>query len=116
MLILGWLINALAGPVGFMMSMTGEHRRASVVSAVAACLNVGLNAWLIPGFGLYGAAVATTITFCVWNCVLYVMVLQIHGISPGILCLFQAGTGLASVFRPGRSLTGAGQPLDPSRS
>jgi O-antigen/teichoic acid export membrane protein len=115
-LILGWLVNALAGPVGFMMSMTGEHRRASVVSAVAACLNLCLNAMLIPRFGIYGAAVATTITFCAWNCVLYVMVLQIHGISPGILCLLPGRIGLAPAFRPSGSLSGAAQPLDPSGS
>jgi O-antigen/teichoic acid export membrane protein len=30
-------------------------------------LNVGLNLWAIPRFGIVGAAAATATTMCMWN-------------------------------------------------
>lgn len=34
---------------------------------VTALLNIGLNVWLVPEYGGLGAALATSISFCVWN-------------------------------------------------
>jgi O-antigen/teichoic acid export membrane protein len=97
-----------------MMSMTGEHRRATVVSALAACSNVVLNAVLIPRFGILGAAIATTVTLSAWNCTLYVMVIRIHGINPGILFGFRTPARFRSARRSesrrGSLVEAAGQP------
>ncbi len=38
-----------------------------VIMAIAALLNVALDAWLVPQFGNIGAAVATSTSFFVWN-------------------------------------------------
>ena len=86
-LIVAQLVNALAGPVGFMMAMTGDHVRAIFVTGVYAALNVGLNFILIPHFGIMGAAVATCLTLSLWNISLLVLVLRKHGVHSGVLAL-----------------------------
>jgi O-antigen/teichoic acid export membrane protein len=74
------LVNALAGSVGILMSMTGHQNAVSVVLAFAAALNVGLNFVLIPRYGLVGAAVATGLATVAWNVTLAVMVRRRLGI------------------------------------
>ena len=68
---------------------TGRHGQATVISAVAACLNVALNAVLIPRFGIQGAALATLVTQCLWNGMLYLLVLRNLGIQAGVFSLLQ---------------------------
>ena len=74
------LVNALAGSVGILMSMTGHQNAVSVVLAFAAALNVGLNFALIPRYGLIGAAVATGLATVAWNVTLAVLVRRRLGI------------------------------------
>lgn len=69
-LTVGQLVNALAGPVGLLMTMTGHQRRAAGVLMVTALLNVTLNLILIPIYGIAGAAYATAITTMVWNVIM----------------------------------------------
>lgn len=66
-LALGQLVNALAGSVGILMTMTGHQREAALVIGTSAMLNILLNAWFIPLWGVTGAAVATTLTIAMWN-------------------------------------------------
>jgi O-antigen/teichoic acid export membrane protein len=47
--------------------MTGNEKEFSKIIAFAALLNVGLNGFLIPFFGIEGAATATMITTITWN-------------------------------------------------
>lgn len=58
-LVVGQLVIAFNGPVGFVMTMTGHERTASMYVGATAGLNVVLNLLLIPRFGLVGAAGAT---------------------------------------------------------
>jgi O-antigen/teichoic acid export membrane protein len=58
-LALGQLVRAGAGPVEQLLIMTGNGRAAAWLLAVAAAVNVALNAALIPAWGVGGAAVAT---------------------------------------------------------
>jgi O-antigen/teichoic acid export membrane protein len=51
----------LFGPVQLALNMTGRERQALKVVVVMAAGNILLNAWLIPMFGIAGAAVATGI-------------------------------------------------------
>jgi O-antigen/teichoic acid export membrane protein len=76
----GQLINALAGSVGLLMAMTGHQVESSIVLAVSAGLNVGLNYLLIPRYGLVGAALATGISTVVWNVTLAVRVRRLLGV------------------------------------
>lgn len=58
----GQLLTAATGPVGLLLNLTGHHIVSFWVYLSFAVANVGLNAILIPLFGIMGAAVATTVT------------------------------------------------------
>lgn len=64
---LGQLVNACAGPVGYLMALTGYERVAARVYGVTALINVPLNYTLIAYVGLEGAAIATAVTMGMWN-------------------------------------------------
>lgn len=66
-LTLGQMANVAAGPVGLLLNMTGHERDTARAVVVSAVLNLGLNAVLIPRFGLVGAATATALSTVVWN-------------------------------------------------
>jgi O-antigen/teichoic acid export membrane protein len=69
-LILGNMANALAGPVGYVMTMTDNQWLASKAFGVGMVLNIALNAALIPFFGMVGAACATALSNTAWNVIL----------------------------------------------
>jgi len=71
---LGQLVNAATGTVGMLLNMTGHERDTATAVGISAVLNVGLNAILIPRFGLEGAAAATALSTLTWNVLLSVFV------------------------------------------
>lgn len=73
-LVAAQLVNALAGSVGFLMTMTGHERQAAFIMAVSVVVNLALNAVLIPRFGIEGAAVATAFTTVLWNALMFLFV------------------------------------------
>lgn len=83
----GQLINALAGSVGFLMTMTGHQKQAAVIVAVTATLNVALNLLLIPPYGMAGAAAATAVTTAAWNLAMLAYVWTVLRINPTIVPL-----------------------------
>ena len=65
----GQLVNVGVGSVGYMLVMSGHERRVITVQGVMAGLMVFLNIFLVPVWGIYGAAVAgalTTVGTNVW--------------------------------------------------
>jgi O-antigen/teichoic acid export membrane protein len=66
-LVLGALVNALAGPVGWVLCMTGHETVFQRLLLLCAGLNIGLNALLIPRYGALGAAVTTAVCTALWN-------------------------------------------------
>lgn len=66
-LIGGQIFNALTGPVGLMLNMTGHQRQTAIATALSAALNIVLNALLIPRWGIVGAAIATTVSLIAIN-------------------------------------------------
>jgi O-antigen/teichoic acid export membrane protein len=83
-LLIGNLINALAGSVGLILKMTGHERDVLWTGTLAALTNVGLNALLIPKFGIEGAAIATTISISIWPVAAGAMVFRRLGINPTV--------------------------------
>lgn len=83
-LLVGQAVNAAAGPVGFLMTMTGDHRRSVSILGTCALANVCLNAALIPRYGIVGAAVSTAGTTATWNVAMYVVVRKRLGFRPSI--------------------------------
>jgi O-antigen/teichoic acid export membrane protein len=84
-LLLGQLVNATAGSVGVMLTMTGHERQAAVVMMVAAAGQIGLSVALIPRFGVEGAAVANAVSLIGWNLALAVPTWRKLRIVPSIL-------------------------------
>lgn len=88
-LICGQIVNALSGPVDFVMSMTGQQVNMLKILGVAAGLNAMLNLLLIPQFGPVGAAVATAGTTVFWNLAMCRAVRQKLGIDASVLVLLR---------------------------
>jgi len=84
-LVVGKLINAGAGSVGYLMNMTGHQDESARVFAWSAAANVAFNLALIPPFGIEGAAVATGSTAALWNVWLCVLVKRRMGITSHVL-------------------------------
>ncbi len=84
-LVVGQAFGALVGPVGFLMTMTGQHVTAGYVMAACAALNLALNWILIGSFGIVGAAIATAVTQAAWNGLMTWFVIRRVGINPTIL-------------------------------
>ena len=77
----GQVVNALCGPVMYLLNMTGHERPAQRIVWVAALGNLGLNLWAIPRFGIEGAAVATALSMALWNVAAAVAVKRLLGLS-----------------------------------
>jgi len=82
---LGQLVNAAMGSVGLILNMTGNERDTARGVAIAAVVNVALNAILIPLWGMNGAATATAASLVVWNVILAMQVVRRLGIYPTTL-------------------------------
>ena len=82
------MFNALAGSVGFLMTMTRYHSEAAKIIGFSALLNIILNMCLIPVYGIAGAAIATAITTVCWNITMFLFVRKRLNINPTIFsCL-----------------------------
>ena len=88
-LLIAQLLNALVGPVGFVLTMTGNQRPASMILLVTIVIDIVLNAVLIPLYGIIGAAIATAAAFVLWNVVMLVFAFRRVGLDPSIMCLFR---------------------------
>ncbi len=75
------LVNAMAGPVGYLMTMTGHQRQAAWVLGGSVLLNITLNAAMIPAVGIVGAAVATALVTVTWNLSMVYLIRKNVGIN-----------------------------------
>lgn len=66
-LLIGQLVNAACGSVGWLMSMTGNQVALAKVYGAASLLNVILCYLGAREFGLAGAAAGTTVSMITWN-------------------------------------------------
>jgi len=83
----GQLFNALAGPVGLVMTMTGHQLKSTYILSLAAVINIVLNVLLIPILGLVGAAYATAIVTVAWNLAMLMYVSSQLNLNPSVLCV-----------------------------
>lgn len=66
----GQAVNSLTGSVGFILTMSGRESDARNVSIFSGVMLLVLCLWLIPAYGMEGAAIATTATVAVSNLLL----------------------------------------------
>jgi O-antigen/teichoic acid export membrane protein len=81
-LAVGQIVNAVVGPIGFVLTMTGRQKLNLVNSIVLAVSNVVLNLILIPKYGMAGAALATTISLAGINVLRLIEVKSLYGFTP----------------------------------
>ena len=87
----GQLVSAAMGSVGFLLNMTGHEKDVARTLLLTAGLNIILNLFLIPLYGMEGAAIATAISLALWNIALYKIVKIRIGINPTAFYLFSNG-------------------------
>jgi O-antigen/teichoic acid export membrane protein len=66
-LAIGQIVNAATGPCGTVLNMSGRVALNMWDNLAALVLNVLLNLWLIPAYGIVGAAVAWAVSLAVVN-------------------------------------------------
>lgn len=60
-------VNAICGPVGYILQMTDRQKIAQKIVIFAAIINAILNYLLIPVYGINGAALSTMASVFFWN-------------------------------------------------
>lgn len=80
-------VNAIAGPVGSLMTMTGHHTTAMYVLGLAVVVDAVLNVVFIPIWGVTGAALATGISVVLWNLCLVALANRRLGVRTSITWL-----------------------------
>jgi len=84
-LVLGQMINAFAGSVALIMNMTGHQNNTAKILGVSAVVNLCINLVLVPSYGAYGAAIATTSSIIIWNGLMLIYVRRNIGLNPTII-------------------------------
>lgn len=80
-LLVGYLFNSVfSRPLGASMAAIGRPNMDMVRSFLAAVVNVSLNLWFIPRWGLVGAAWATTLSLITTSCIFQVLLMKLTGI------------------------------------
>ena len=67
LLAVGELFDVATGPSGHMLLMSGRPKLTMACNITGLALNVGLNAWLIPHYGIIGAASAWAASLAIIN-------------------------------------------------
>jgi O-antigen/teichoic acid export membrane protein len=76
LLVVGVVARAAVGPAESLLTMSGNQNVCALVYALTLAFNIALSVMLIPAFGLWGAAIATTasmafeaaaLSFTVWR-------------------------------------------------
>lgn len=79
LLALAQALNALSGPVMYLLNMTGGERAGLAILGVSALVQLAVGYWLVPLHGLVGAAISAALGMVVWNAVGLIWVRRQHG-------------------------------------
>ncbi len=89
LLILGGahLVNVISGPSGIILNMTGYEKTVLWGLILSAIINIVFNFILIPEYGMEGAAIASLISYFIWNTFLVLMTLKKVEINSSLFSL-----------------------------
>jgi O-antigen/teichoic acid export membrane protein len=87
-IVVGEFVNSISGSTGMFMNMTGNQNTLSNIMIFAAILNIIINLWLIPIWGITGAAIAAMISLCLWNIASLVYIKKKFGKTTGYFPFF----------------------------
>jgi len=82
LLAIAQMTNALVGPAGYVLSMTGRQKLNLVNSIALVVPNIILNIFLIPRYGIAGAGISTVISMSGINVVRVIEVKLLYGFTP----------------------------------
>ena len=82
---LGQMVNGLTGPVGYLLTMTGNQATSARIEGATAVLAIAACLVLVPSHGLLGAALADAIANVVRNAALFIAVWKKLGVRSAIL-------------------------------
>ncbi|MFZ1687977.1 MAG: flippase [Flavobacteriales bacterium] len=74
-------VSAASGMVGAFMNMTGNQMVFTRIVVVAVLLNLVLNIYLMPRYGMVGAAWASAVSLALWNISAAVFIKRKHDIN-----------------------------------
>ena len=80
-LIIGRIVNALSGSVGNLMQMSGQQNIYMNILIIGSVINIILNYYLIPIYGIKGAAISSMVSLSFWNLAMVFMVKRKFGFS-----------------------------------
>lgn len=83
-LMVGQIINVLSGCVATILNMTGFERKTCIAFYFALAINIILGIFLTLEYGVYGLAVASSLSMIYWNIHLLYKVITLIGINPTI--------------------------------
>ncbi|BCJ63719.1 oligosaccharide flippase family protein [Polymorphospora rubra] len=89
----GQLVNAATGPCGTLLNMSGRVAVNMYDNLAALVLNIGLNIWLIPAYGIVGAASAWAASLAAVN---IARVIQVRGLIQALPFTTGMAKGLAA--------------------
>ncbi len=89
----GQLVNAATGPCGTLLNMSGRVTVNMYDNLAALALNILLNLWLIPAYGIIGAAVAWSVSLAAVN---IARVLQVRALVHAVPVTVGMVKGLAA--------------------
>jgi len=81
MLVVGQIINGLAGPVALLLNLMHDERFVFGTLLVSLGISLTLNVSLIPVYGAVGAAISNAVAIGIWNMVLIGRILVKHSVN-----------------------------------
>ena len=88
-LLFGFTVKSLVGPASYLLNLTGHQNATAKAMVIAVTISLTLNFLLIPRWGAFGAALASSVTMIIWNVTLQALNVKIVGIDPSIGSLFK---------------------------
>jgi len=79
---IGVLARCLVGTVSPLLILSGHERYNAANIVAVTAMNILMNLWLIPRYGVLGAAYATAISLAIVNAVALIEVRKLMGITP----------------------------------
>jgi O-antigen/teichoic acid export membrane protein len=84
-LAVGQMFNTFAGPTAQLLNVTGHHKQFMVIAFFGAVVNIIFNIFMIPAYGIMGAAVASAISMITWNFVASIYIYKKFGFFIGYI-------------------------------
>lgn len=86
-LLVGALVNAFTGSVGYYLLLTGRQKVALAIFCLALAVDGSLNFLLIPSYGAVGSAIASSTAAILWNLAMLIYVRRTLGIDASAIGL-----------------------------